>query len=229
MKKTILSLALLGSLSAFAQDFPDWDKTGYFSNTEQRVVSEDEIYSQKTEDSFKGTLNLTLVIFNGTDWTEEEVITRLKKTARSYLQCEIKVTAHLVTTDPFLGRQSLDNYFMDALMINVPEKNRPILFYLGSTPDSAGLASSLYDEKNVPQTRGSAWFPADKKQKLVELYGDDFTAEAHELGHILLEQDHVDIKLGERNFLAAGSKRSNNEITAEQCDKILNNPLVVKP
>ena len=177
-----------------------------------------------------------------TEWTQELVLQQMEKVARVFSQCGLKFgTAKFISVAAFhSGKDEITRPNSDRISKNTPIKKRPIIYFIGSADETyAGWAeypnriSDLFgDTRNYMMNTA---FITDKVITSKGIYYKDgkmmhkdplFSITAHEVGHLLLNFDHVTD--GSRNLMAEVPHLQSGELTAQQCETIRNNPLVKK-
>jgi hypothetical protein len=177
--------------------------------------------------AFTHEFSVTAVILRGANWTEEQVLAQLKRTAEIYVQCGMRMRqATLVTVDPpkpefididfqYTGRDKI----MAAMMpLNT---DRPAVFFLRSI-DTGEAAYATPPGFTFPfpvpdSSRGTAVVSAKVLSKAYYDYYIHHTQNptAHELAHILGTRGHNDDD--QMNLLHFDGKKRNGALLPEQC------------
>ncbi len=188
-------------------------------------------FYDKAGQTFTHEFDLTVVMFRGTDWKKKVILKRLKKMARIYARCGVKIgVLKFVTAGAPGGKIDFarpGNRDQEIARL-VPPTPRPILFYFRSIPKFNAYAWVEHtDNKDIPDAvKNTAWFSLSITMKLnIKIRHPGYVSEAHELGHILLDSlEHV--TGGVKNLMAESHEHVTDTLTPEQCRKIKSSPLV---
>lgn len=234
----IISLTLTPSIFASGLKASDagtatqWSQAG-FQNPIFESFDDQSIFFQNSLTKAKPThqLKIKVVLFRKANWSKNEVITQIQNLAQVYLQCGIKISVEsLIETDALNGwidtdysYEKTDKKIVEAL----PEDHRPILFFIRSNKQKQ-FAYSWPDEKSGKTPRkliDTIWITTLVKP----LFGaNDLlgSVEAHELGHLLLNESGHDTT-NKKNFMAGReSPHWSNFIRPDQCEKIKRHKLI---
>jgi hypothetical protein len=183
----------------------------------------------KLEDSKILTLPIRVIVFKKTGWHKYEIEPRIALANQVLSQCGIQVTADEISYLDVPSSQFDINLAGDQNKLTetghrYPTNGKITLFYLRSSDPQQG-AFSIRPSNNsagvTDELRGSIWFTV--YTKLYESYIDESSStEAHELGHLLLDQGHV--SGNEKNFLQGDPKLLSDRVNPDQCEKMRSSP-----
>ena len=200
--------------------------------------------SQRTSpknDPLNYSFPLNVVILSNSQWKVENIFKRLKLLRNIYQNCGLKIDPiniiSLKVTDEFINlgfRNDTSSKGKQSQIVHALNKeSKPFLIYVNKvfhefdsnqkypiafshssddsqTPSGNPLANTAF----IPQ-----YYENMSSEELINLGGQrDYLVEAHELGHILLED-------GNHNNIYANlmGNYPGSEITLEQCNKIKKN------
>ena len=189
-------------------------------------------FSENATSSFADpkSVDIDIYVLLNSSWTRDIVAQRVQKLLPFFFPCEIyfrQINIQFINDSPFAGNifeRSEGNYrglfaLLDSIekLSSVETNERLKLFYLNKfTKSINGIAFPDGVSDKYRGLVGSVFISTDviewetrKAKKLDE----DFSVEAHELGHILLNRGHV--LYGQTNFMAPEASKS--RITDEQC------------
>ncbi len=213
-------------------------------NIEIEKISSKKYYSKKDKKKLKHYFPLSLVHFRDTSWSKKKIMKRVKGIVNTYKKCSIGVAPiQMITMNaPFgyinLGSNSVsyihfgtnaskdssnDNSKANLIMKELEALVKPIVFYIQFDLDSKAPAwahRKLFN-KNQPKV-DTAWMTYFSSR--LEFPDQDYSIEAHELGHLLLNRGHDFSE--ERNLMSYEGLLNSNILTQEQCDKIKQSHLV---
>lgn len=174
----------------------------------------------------KLSLNLQVVFFKGSQWTQELLIPRYLKLREVYKQCSLGVTLNFLELNSQLNSEVFNpggvdeastGFFGERLpsfentvyMIHVEELADGVAAISG--PSIRLGATSKLLNKNWISLKG-----------LSGVADNLFTTEAHELGHNLFNTNHTDFK----NLMGGWPWLLDSSITQDQCDSLNLNSVV---
>ncbi len=208
-----------------------WAAAGFGKPKIETVDVQKLLRKGKEQFSYSHGLDLTLVVFRGTEWTKKLVLKRLIKVARTFARCGVKLRrVKLVianapgNTIDFL-RPGLRDWEIVKLL---PPTPKPVLFFIRSIPKYNAYAwvQSSGNEEIPAEVRNTAWFSLSVTMDLnKKIRHPEYVSEAHELGHLLLDSMEHPPK-GTKNLMADYYEDVNDLLTPGQCEKIKSHPLV---
>jgi len=206
-----------------------WADAG-FTNPKIEFIDTRRFY-HKTGQTFTHELDLTVVMFRGTDWKQKIILSRLKKMSGIYARCGLRIgTLKFVTADAPGGKVDFARPGDRDREIarRVPPTPKPILFYFRSIPKFNAYAWVEHtDNIDIPDAiKNTAWFSLSITMELnKKIRHPGYVSEAHELGHILLDSlEHA--TGGIKNLMSGNHEYVTDTLTPEQCVKIKSGPLV---
>ena len=230
--------ALVLCASAAGQEFESWEQAA-FEKARVRPVANQEIYPDGTPAS-EYTLAMTVVILDGTNWTEARALRHLRKTAAIYSACGISLSGvRLGRGRGPEGRHDIDMatpYPGSDVPANVVDFSQrvpfsepfPRVFLAGrlegdETPARAFQQGAVSDEeaRRFPYMN-TAWIAY--KAHWEEQREEEYSAVAHEVAHVLCRCGHSEgpkrhLLHAKRNFLGA-------EILESDCRRMRESPLL---
>lgn len=210
-----------------------WELAG-FDNAKINKVPLQEIYGQNSSTpKFTHQFDLTIVRFRNSEWTDEMIMHRLRRTARIYQTCGVKIgEIKFVDSDAPNNRVDLrnDTYTKNSAVGGnydiakiTPSEDRPIVYFFRSFSDGV-IANTCpsYRCKDEP-LENTAWMTTDDNEDYRRAI-PHYETLAHELGHLLMNTAHV---TGDESNLMQGSYyRLNDKLTKDQCRDVKESELV---
>ncbi len=175
------------------------------------------------------TVDLDILIFSGTAWTEERLAERLGAINRVYAQCAVSLGHVAVQTiNPPTGEVNL---YRD-LAVEGPGGLRAAAIALGPTPSltlvlirqfQEGLAGTAgiprAYENSFPEMVNRAWVTEEIFEPTYTNARDaGYVTEAHELAHILLNDNHL--PAGQKGLMAARPEDVKGALSSNECAAI---------
>ena len=171
--------------------------------------------------------DLSLVMFRDTGWSKKEVLTRMKRVAEIYGQCDIQLKSiKLVTTNASRGWIDIDtedtpegeNRDIRIAAVTPKSAPEPIIYLIRSIKDrTTGIA--WFEDEETPASHPLAntiWMPHDVTTEEYKNRRDSrYSPIAHELAHILCRCGHI--PGDEDNILSRYYDAANDQITPGQC------------
>lgn len=205
-----------------------WEAKGYF-NTNISYLSVEDYYPEHSG-VYTHKLDLTLVNLRGSGFNKSLIEDRIKRVAKIYRQCGIKITeAKIVESDPPDGNLDISYKNKDdtKLARKAPEKRRPILFLVRSNIEGhSGYAWNRSHNFGPPREDISVVTSNILSKSHTTSTNQEYSTIAHEIGHILCSCGHID---GDENNLMSNSYNNlSGDINKDQCDVFRESPLVRK-
>ncbi|MCB0408410.1 MAG: hypothetical protein KDD34_09415 [Bdellovibrionales bacterium] len=191
----------------------------------------DEVWNLNNTSLNKLNFDISIYLSTKSSWTKKEIQSRLKQANNVFQTCSIqlrhvyvyswKSSEQNVRVDEFKS----DDLFYDGVRL-ASEKSMhatPLqLFYFNDylEPFTSGpsLPFAIYPDNKVEETTfNTAWFPYFSAQRQKHAH-DQYSEEAHEIGHILLRQGHD--HSGMSNIMANDSKKRTPYFNKEQCHQL---------
>jgi hypothetical protein len=214
-----------------------WESAG-FEDPRLTLWIANELYSetQKEARRFTHQLGLQAILLRDSDWNIDFIRRTFQLATPVLAQCGIQITAvHITEVTPKQFSSNKMNFSradrLEWAAKSIPLFVRgPLIIYTdtlldmdhetGSITGFSGVA--LIANEGSRFSRNTAWLSVFAS----ELSGiDKRSTLAHELGHILLNGYHDESGLP--NLMAAGrSGLQSVELTADQCEKMRNSPLI---
>lgn len=215
-----LALALMFVQTLSAQTLSAQDPLSLIG-TERTESHPIEISQIESSTEFEHKVPLTLVILDTASWTRDEVINRVRRTENIYKVCKVQFSPIILQTvsgerlASFSYTEQEDVKLLE--MLRIP--NRPLVFFAKkNTSVFAYDAFSWNANNSEPPRTGTAYI--FESMKYVEAYyipAKEYEVLAHELGHILLNEDHNTIP---HNLMAKKASPMGDQLTPDQCAKI---------
>lgn len=196
-------------------------------NIVTKEISTSKYYSKVEKKKLKHYFSLNLVHLEGTDWSKKQIKQRVKRIVNTYKTCNIGIKPlRIITMEAPFGYIDIgDGERADLISKELENLSKPIIFYirwdLKSTSPAWAHRNLLNKGKPKVNTAWMTFFSST-----LEFPDPDYSIEAHEIGHILLDQGH-DFS-DKRNLMSYDGLLNSNILTAEQCEKIKRSPLVSK-
>lgn len=215
-------------------DTNPWKKNR-FGNPKIEYLDLSQSYAGAEPSLFTHEMDLTIVLFRKSGWKIDQIQARLELLTKVYSQCGVKISkAKLVQANAPHGWIDMDgcHYFEGnrtfKLAALTPPTEKPVLYYVRSTTDeSPACAGPLFNVGEDSPMLNTAWMTTLLNEDPTQPWNfPQFSDEAHELGHVLLNMSHV--FKGPPNIMAGDAKIMSLDLTPSQCETMRKNELVRK-
>lgn len=204
----------------------------------QHEISLGEIWRPDRLNTVAKTIQISAVVSKKSLWTKNEIQDRIHRANRVLASCDIQIDAVFFQDwNPVQPKIRVDDLndgslFFDGMSeaatktVTTTDLN---LYYFETylEPFTSGpaLPLAVYSSSSTrPHLDNTAWFPYYSHQRLLKSADEQYSEEAHELGHLLLQQGH-DFS-DEPNIMAHSSDLRSETFSPEQCQRIRQSELV---
>ncbi|MBT7608925.1 MAG: hypothetical protein HN576_04165 [Bacteriovoracaceae bacterium] len=198
-----------------------WELNGFYNPYFKNI----DLYSASDNTQYTHSVQVDLIMIRGSGWDEETIIERYRKAAEIYKQCGIKLTpARFISVTPPSGivdiERSPRNVNQENSVIKfasaVPKsKGMSTMFVRSFTNGSTGTSGPEFAYGESSPLYNKTWLTTDVIDDNYTGIRENYSPEAHELSHNLLNIGHMD---GEPNLLHGDYNSLNDVLTDEQCE-----------
>lgn len=220
----ILTMLIL-PFEANAQEAEMWENSGFSRPT----IEEFEPLPAANEAEFTHSFDLTVMNLRGSSWTMEQIRPSLIRTAEIYRPCGIKLSkVKILEVDPPHGKIDLSNWDDYKLSNMVPDSvERPLVFLFKYSLEGATAYAWHKNACSRAKRCNTIWITSDVNDpRYLAARDPSYSVWAHELAHILGNQDHIPGK--EPNILSGHLGLGNDVITEQQCTHFKTSDLLKK-
>lgn len=217
-----LLLALAGApvVAASSSEAARWEQLGWSH------VSSEPLHFERLGANATHRFEPTLVMFEGSGWTEADIAWSMKKVSAIYAQCGVRVgVAELVTAVPPGGSADIskdrDLFLSEHTPASAP---RPVIYFVGKASDNT--ASYSYHRGHCNDAScDTVWMLASVNAPQYRLKrAASYNPLAHELLHVFAQEDHKPLGVEEDNLLGFYSDLRKDRISESQCAKVRAHP-----
>ncbi len=177
---------------------------------------------------------ITNIIFRNSGWTKNDVLRNMKKSAEIFSQCGVLLSGYsIILTDPVYPQESYsiwekgsDGVTHDETILRKlsGDFEKPLIIYVTENTEGLPAYSWTAEQSKTQQLANTIWVSRQvlDQHKVHQVDGKDHNLIAHELAHILLNEEDQNFP----NLLSGKYLFSNNELTVEQCEELKHSPLV---
>lgn len=196
-------------------------------NISTSVISTKKFYNKKEAREFSHAFDVTLVRLRGTKWTNKKIKKRMSKVIDTFKLCNIKVEKlELVSMDAPFGFIDIgEGNRANKILAELEGINKPSIFYIRWDLESKNPAWAHRELLNSGEAKvNTAWMTFFSS--VLEYPDLAYSIEAHELGHILLNEGHDFSE--DKNLMSYEGLLNAKILTEDQCAKIKTSELVRK-
>jgi hypothetical protein len=215
------------SFNSTTNEIDQWLSAGFW-RPEIKVINASP--SIAPEGTFTHKLNMTLVLFRNTGWTEDRVKAQVSRASEIYKQCGIELSeVKLVIANAPSGiiDVSYNNRDDERISRSTPESKKPIVYFVRSNAEGQTAYSWGASVEKPSRARfNTIWMTDDIDKSYKEVHDPSYNVLAHEIGHILCGCSHF--PGDEKNLMAGKINLLNDRLNQTQCEVFQKSSLVEK-